>query len=496
MIKALKPITLLILLLGSCAPIASPTPSTVAPTYVVSPSRTPHPTQTSIPTITPYPSLRTNGPFLLFTQPANTLTIMDPDGVGRKQIKLPERGEVLDSQKAVSPNGKYIVFFTGSSSFSYDLAINIYDLVKDIQIKISGLIAPGFPQNMEPIVETVDVSEFNGDCFYDVSCKIRLLESAFMDGIYSFAWSPNSEELAFAAQIDGPSSDIYIYTLDNQNIRRLTNDPENVEQIEWSPNGKRIVFLISNPGLIYTRSSLLIADPTLNSVQSPDKIFGGTFWDPYGWQSENQYLIIASGGDGAPHNRLTIINTEKHQAKDVWRGTLEYLAIERSTGDILISTMPWADPAREPEMGLYLISKNGEARKISNNFFEVFPGLSSDQFLGSSNDQTFAIPLSGTEVLIGPSSIGNHPSISPDKQWLFLFEDDQTVTLYSQQLERENSWIFDNPIYKIIWRPDSTGVFLSSAGILYYLQLPAGQPIIAYDCSTPWPCADSSTWLP
>lgn len=496
MIKSLKHIALFILFLGSCAPIASPTPQTAAPTQTIIPSRTPQPTRTAVPTFTPYPPLRTNGPFLLFSQPANLLTIMDPDGVGRKQIRLPENGEVPDPQQAISPNGRYIVFFTGLSSFSYSLAINIYDIVQDRQIKISDLIAPGFPQNMEPIVATVDVTETNGDCFHDIACKIGLLESAFTMGIYSFAWSPNSEELAFAAQIDGPSSDVYLYNLDNQSIRRLTNDPENIERIEWSPNGERVVFLNSNPGLIYTRSSLRIADPSLNSVQSPNAIFSGTFWDPYGWWSENQYLIIASGGDGAPHNRLMVINTEKQQAQDVWRGTLEYLAIEHSTGNILISTMPWADPAREPAMGLYLISKNGGTRKISNNFFEVYSGFSSDQFLGSSNDQTFSISLSGTEVLIGPSSIGNNPSISPDKQWLFLFEDNQTVTLYSNQLERINSWIFNSPIYNVIWRPDSTGVFLSSDGVLYYLQLPAGQPIIAYDCSTPQPCANSSTWLP
>lgn len=239
---------LMTLILGSCAP--APTSPTPPSTSTLPPTRTLHPTQTTIPTATLYPSLQTDGPYLLFTYDNKHFTIMDADGTGQKQFQLPNEGYVYDLNSAISSDGKWLGYFTGSKDEPHDLALNLLNLSNGSSQIISHLIASNFPENLEPVTETVQVLESDTDCFNNMSCKIELVESAFKSSIESFAWSPNSQEIVFAAQIDGPSSDIYIYKLADSSIRRLTNDLENIYSIEWNPSGEKILYLNSLPGRI------------------------------------------------------------------------------------------------------------------------------------------------------------------------------------------------------------------------------------------------------
>jgi hypothetical protein len=54
-------------------------------------------------------------------------------------------------------------------------------------------------------------------------------------------WSPNGRYLSFVAIMDATSSDLFVYDTQTGNLRRLTNDPDWVGPIEWSPNGTHII---------------------------------------------------------------------------------------------------------------------------------------------------------------------------------------------------------------------------------------------------------------
>lgn len=54
-------------------------------------------------------------------------------------------------------------------------------------------------------------------------------------------WSPNGRYLAFVAILDAASSDLFVYDRQNGNLQRLTNRPDWVGPIEWSPDGMRII---------------------------------------------------------------------------------------------------------------------------------------------------------------------------------------------------------------------------------------------------------------
>jgi WD40 repeat protein len=54
-------------------------------------------------------------------------------------------------------------------------------------------------------------------------------------------WSPNGRYLAFVAILDATSSDLFVYDTQSGNLRRLTNGPDWVGPIEWSPDGTHII---------------------------------------------------------------------------------------------------------------------------------------------------------------------------------------------------------------------------------------------------------------
>ena len=63
-----------------------------------------------------------------------------------------------------------------------------------------------------------------------------------MDGVFSAAWSPNGNDIAFAGNHNG-SSDIYIYNFKSDNFKKITNDIFSDSYPSWNGNGEEIAFV-------------------------------------------------------------------------------------------------------------------------------------------------------------------------------------------------------------------------------------------------------------
>ncbi len=358
-------------LLTSCGP-ASLLPPTTAP---VTPTITSSPTPSVTPTATAYPPLQTEGPYLLYRADKNNIIMMDGDGTGRKYFQIPNDGYVWDLERAVSPDGKWLAYFTGSTEEPYDLALNLFDLKNQSSILIANLMAPGYPKNLEPVTELISFGEDDTDCSNSLECKLRIIESEIKTGIYYFDWSPNSEEIALAAQIDGPSSDLYIYNAEENSIRRLTNEPENIGLlVDWAPNGEKILYASTESNQIYSFYPLHIADPKNESPQNPKIIDRGSlFWFSEGWINENSYLLW-DGGEGAPPHNFRYINTDKKQIVQVWRYVADHFVINIKQEEIFLLTYPqgFIDPQSEPEEGIYLVRFDGSYTKIVSSTHFIY----------------------------------------------------------------------------------------------------------------------------
>jgi len=426
---------------------------------------------------------------------------MDADGGGSTPIQLPDDGYIVARRNAsleyaISPDGKWLAYFTGSIDEPYDLALNVLRLEDQTTFQVAKLIAPGFPENLEP-VKTSDPAEL-GTCT-EAACRIRIIQLAFREGIGSMDWSPDSRSLAFAAQIDGPSSDIYIFRMEDKAVRRLVDDLENVLQIDWSPSGERILYQNSTAGLTYITAHIYVADPRGESSQSPDAIDSGKFWYEHGWITENVYLI-AHGVEGAPPQNLRSLNIETGQVRDVWPYTAQSFATDHGNQTVVVSTIPGGYFNNAPDEGTYFIPIDGNYSKISDDRFVLFDGFREAQVFGWREDQIYSILLDGRIILIGPSEWNEYqpPIASSDQEWLFLLENQNRITLYSAETyEQIKAWNIDEIIYRISWRPDSLGVFLLTNRYIYYLAIPDGEPVRLQDCFPNVRCPNRElVWLP
>jgi hypothetical protein len=485
---------LLTLLIESCAPLtASPTqPPTATATKTVAPSRTPPPTQTAVPSATPYPPLQTDGPYLLYSTNWRNLTILDSDGKGRKQFQLPNEGFVRDLRKAVSPDGKWLVYFTGSSHEEpYDLALHLLNIQDQTTTLVADLIKPGFPENLEP-VKTSDPLLLE-NCSSG-SCRISLIELAFNEGIESLAWSPDSQALAFAAQIDGPSSDVYLYEIQEQAFHRLAYDLENVRQIDWSPNGKRILYQNSTAGVTYTPTYIYVADPNNRATQSPKSIYGGLFWNQHGWIAENLFLV-SKGGEGAPPQNIQYINTDTQQVTEIWPDEAQYVSTDQVNHQIILARSEFERPEVQ---GIYILSRDGSYKKISEGFYylfekQEFPGLYFGlDGLTNETYQLIGIRPDGSVISFSRKvSYGAPPQISLDKKWI-ASSNDKGTEIYDANLNLIST--IGSYSEKIIWTPDSMGVFLINSNTSYYLPISSREPISINLCDDCYPF--DYTWLP
>ena len=67
---------------------------------------------------------------------------MDADGSGRKQFQLPNDGYIIrDLEQAVSPDGKWLAYFTGSVEEPYGLTLNLLNLADPAPLLVASLLA-------------------------------------------------------------------------------------------------------------------------------------------------------------------------------------------------------------------------------------------------------------------------------------------------------------------------------------------------------------------
>lgn len=496
----------LALLLASCGPApASPTqPAAASTTQPLFPSETPSPTQTSSPTAVPYLPLQTDGPYLLHTDDGRNFTILDADGSGRKQFQLPNDGYIFQLNNSISPDGKQLAYFTGSIETPYDIALNLFNILDETTLPISNLLAPGFPANLDPLVETMVLGDppiYDIDCFEDMECRRSLVARELTLNRFPFVWSPDSRSMAFVAQIDDPSSDIYIYSISNSTITRLTNEPQNIYWLDWAPNGQSIIFEISAvPGTYYEGRTLHVSDLQGLTVPISDEHLYKMRWGEVGWFTQNIYLLYhPNDTDKPPVYDLMTVDTDTGEFHQIWPYSVEYFAVDTENQAIILyhrDHETW--PSTIPE-GLYMVYPNGEYRKISDIAIPLilmqgrgpYPVLAKDH-----EDRMYTIRSDGSleELAWGDRGI---PVISPNGNLLLFHEQNELVLFSSTSNEPIRTWSMQQVIRGIKWNPDSSGVFLSTDMNFYYLDISSDKPIPLLENCAAQECSPvHSVWLP
>jgi len=346
------------------------------------------------------------------------------------------------------------------------------------------LISTDFPKNIEPLLETIshhDPSLYGDDCA-DLECRRNRLKQDILESVGLYEWSPNGQELAFTAQIEGPSSDIYIYSLQDGSIRRLTDDLNTARGMHWSPDGKWILYTNDIPGTSlltdvlgpndFAKTLRYVTDMEGKSFELslPALSAEGDYWIPDGWITRKHYLFHDSS-----YRQLAVLDAENQQVTKIWTYTMKYFLFDKNTQTIVLLLESENDP-NLPTSGVYRVTLDGYYEKIGNPiFYNLWP---SPEILGIGAEKVYHITSDNSFKPIGPGESVLHSS-SPNKKWFLIneghYQRRYRFTLYSDTYQPIKSWMFDDYVLDTIWRPDSLGVFFFTDNDVYYVDIPEGE---------------------
>lgn len=179
-----------------------------------------------------------------------------PDSVGKLiRGKSVSKGS-MNVSPSISPNGKYMAFISDRNLFSLELFLanaQTGEIIRKLTststsphlnalrfIESSGSWSPNGERFAVAIfaegdnkIAIIDVSE--GDIIRQVGFKQ-------VEALTNPTWSPDGNKIAFSGS-DGAYTDIYIYNLQTDSLRNITNDPNSDLQPTWSPDGQRLAFV-------------------------------------------------------------------------------------------------------------------------------------------------------------------------------------------------------------------------------------------------------------
>jgi len=490
----------------SLTPMVLPSKTaTVTPTSTMTPS--PMPSATA--TLTPLPTLD-NGPYLITKSDyeSQAFSIYDTYG-GKKNIELPSNGHIkglgVKFDRLISPDGQWLIFYTGAmhDKTQLPLTLKLLNIKNGMILTVADVVTGGYEKKLDELAEMLKKlypeqykPNDNGDWIRNG------LTTALEWGIYASAWSPDGHTLAFAAQIDGLSSDVYLYDIETGQIQRAEDSLQNITDIRWSTDGKKIIFKDGEPGFGYMGSPELYVinyqqetakDPELLTYQSWIGSFDSITqtWSPAGdWLTSNILLVTGQTPDAGSYG-ISALNINSKESAELWDDFFGNYAIDPQNKTVIISPSDYTSPQNA---GMYLISLNRRKTKIFDGFYYVdfffrdgekhrfiLRGISRNEIDSNTTEKQYpiggkiiGIDLNGKPFSLGEFDRKQQISISPDYAWLILY-DDEKLKLYDKNDDLVKTFPIAG-IRRIIWEPDSKSIFYATAKQLYILTLPIGEP--------------------
>ena len=215
----------------------------------------------------------------------------------------------------LSPDGSKIVFFSSRDLFSIDLYVadaatgkiirKITDTATNPHLDSLEFIESAgawsrdgrrfaFPglSGGNPTITIVNME--NGD-------KEREIELKELDEVLNPTWAPDGKRIAFSAVVGG-LSDLFVYDLQANSLKRLTNDAFSEVQPSWSPDGATIAFSTdrftsSVANLQLGQSRLALMDVATGSVRPLGGFEDAKNINPH-WSADGRSLFFVSNRQG------------------------------------------------------------------------------------------------------------------------------------------------------------------------------------------------------
>jgi len=173
---------------------------------------------------------------------------------GRMVVSRANAGETNISP-SISPDGKYLAFFSEKDLFTLDLFLadastgkiikKLSSVIRDNEIDDFNFIesAGTWSPDGKKFAFVVFTKGVNKLAILDVA-RSKITREYRIPGVQSFSnpsWSPNGEKIVVTGSVDG-ISDLYLFDLNTFETEKLTSDFTSNLHPSWSPDGNLIVY--------------------------------------------------------------------------------------------------------------------------------------------------------------------------------------------------------------------------------------------------------------
>ena len=267
--------------------------------------------------------MATSGPYLAYLNQAGDqveIVLLDADGSGQKRIPYPPDAASgntwLPLSNVLSPDGEWLAYYSGSAGTYFgkigpdtaDLTLHLMSLADGSHRVVTLLLSNGYPNIFTKAAQELGQADITAET----------LQQAFISGIMQSAWSPDSRYLAFAGQMDGLSSDLYLYDTVANTIERLSSGPQEVQWVSWSPDGKWVLdgsAYAVGEGMQYNIYATSVDGATIKQLSrgTPQVVTSTDWLDDHRYFDSN-----GANGPGSYDLKLVDVNTGKTAEISEW----------------------------------------------------------------------------------------------------------------------------------------------------------------------------------
>ncbi len=262
----------------------------------------------------------------------------EADKYGPVVIKAGEKNGRMNVAPAVSPDGKYLMYFSEKDIFTINLYLadaqsgkilrKIVDAARDPHLESLEFISSTGSWQMNskhfvfavvdqgrPALMIINVPENK------IERKIRF---PHLGQILNPSWSPNGRWIVFSA-INHGQSDLFLYDLKKDSLRQLTDDAYADLQPSWAPDNKHIVFVTDRfstdlDNLSYGNYRLADFEFPEGAIIPLPSFKTGKNINPQ-WAADMQSLYFVSDQSGISNiYRLSLTNGQIFQLTNVFTG--------------------------------------------------------------------------------------------------------------------------------------------------------------------------------
>jgi len=399
------------------------------------------------------PPLLADGPWVLVGGKAG-LWAANPDGSGLRYIY-----DVAADQLVLG--GQHAAFIEETEGYyGAGLTLKMFSLPEGKVRIITDLLSP----STEP--QPQDSIPLDG--------KIAIYTALQADNL---AWSPDGTQLAFTSAHEGPSADLYVYSVADNSLTRLSDGPSQAYRLIWTPDGKQIILMGATSfgtGAGYSMAGVwsFCADGTcqrtLYEPNSGDEL-------SLGWVSENTVILYSFRAVSGFHD-LRAFNIESGESRVLWPHAFEEAALDPVSGSLLVVVNEYI-AAEDPEIdtGIYLVQQDGSVELIPVwDFFseelraDVAYNAHTAVFLVRMSNEIVTFSPTGELALLVPRILqAPAPVPSPtEDQWVWL--DDGALVLNGPEIQIEVLFPSDS---HPLWGPDGQSLLFVYEGQLHVRRL-------------------------